>query len=99
MDKKRIIIGLSIAAVLSTAFCTISAGNIISLLVMLAVGGLGMWEFYGLLNAGDMKASKKWGLNYKFSVVFKYRKKIGNIYFTRRPPFLSFNNTFFYSLH
>ncbi len=61
MDKKRIIIGLSIAAVLIVLFCVVPAQHWFGLIAMLAVGGLGTWEFYGLLEAGGMGASKKWG--------------------------------------
>lgn len=61
MDPKRIIIGLSIAAVLITLLCIIPAGNLICLLALLAICGLGTWEFYGLLDAGGMPSSKKWG--------------------------------------
>jgi len=61
MDKKRIIIGLSIAAVLIVLFCLMPAGNPLCLIALLAVGGVGTWEFYGMLEAGGLTASKKWG--------------------------------------
>jgi phosphatidate cytidylyltransferase len=61
MDKKRIIIGLSIATVLVLLFCLVPAKNPFGLIALLAVCGIGSWEFYNLLNAGGMPASKKWG--------------------------------------
>ena len=61
MDKKRIIIALSIAVVLVTLFTTVPCRNGFGLLGMLLFTGFGTWEFYGLLEAGGMPVSKKWG--------------------------------------
>jgi phosphatidate cytidylyltransferase len=61
MDKKRIIIALSIAAVLIPAFCLVPCRWPIGLVGMLLFAGFGTWEFYGLLNAGGITVSKKWG--------------------------------------
>jgi phosphatidate cytidylyltransferase len=62
MDKKRIILGLSIAAVLITLLVFVPAGNPASLVVLLAVCGLAMREMYALMAMGDMPASKKMGM-------------------------------------
>ncbi len=61
MDKKRIIIALSIGTVLISLFTTIPCHSSIGLIGLLLFGGLGTWEFYGLLEAEGMPASKKWG--------------------------------------
>ncbi|MCK4563165.1 MAG: phosphatidate cytidylyltransferase [Verrucomicrobia bacterium] len=61
MDKKRIIIALCIAAVLIPAFCLVPSRWPIGLIGLLLFAGFGTWEFYGLLEAGGMPASKKWG--------------------------------------
>ncbi|NNJ69756.1 MAG: phosphatidate cytidylyltransferase [Kiritimatiellales bacterium] len=61
MDKKRIIIALSIAAVLIPAFCLVPCRWPIGLIGMMLFAGIGTWEFYGLLHAGNVEASKKWG--------------------------------------
>ncbi|MBT8042454.1 MAG: phosphatidate cytidylyltransferase, partial [Pontiella sp.] len=61
MDKKRIIIALSIAAVLIPAFCLVPCRWPIGLIGMMLFAGVGTWEFYGLLHAGNVEASKKWG--------------------------------------
>jgi len=61
MDKKRIIIALSIGTVLITLFTTVPCRNLFGLLGMLLFTGFGTWEFYGLLEAGSMPVSKKWG--------------------------------------
>ena len=62
MDKKRIILGLTIAAVLCTAIFFISAGNLVVLIVLMAVCGLAMREIYALMEMGDLPASKKMGM-------------------------------------
>ena len=62
MDKKRIILGLSIAAVIMTSLFLVPAGNPVALLVLLAVCGLAMHEIYTLMAKGDMPASKKMGM-------------------------------------
>jgi len=62
MDKKRIILGLSIAAVIMAAIIYVPAGNPIALLVLLAVCGLAMREMYALMAMGNMPASKKMGM-------------------------------------
>jgi phosphatidate cytidylyltransferase len=61
MDKKRVIIGLSIAIVLAFLMSVVPAGNPVCLVVLLAVSGLATWEFFNLLSAGGIAASKKWG--------------------------------------
>ena len=61
MDKKRIIIGASIAAVLVFLMSVVPSSNIACLLVLMGVCGVSTWEFYNLLDAGGLKASKKWG--------------------------------------
>jgi len=61
MDKKRIIIGLIFAAVLVPLFITVPSHSLFSLFVLLLFAGLGTWEFYGLLDEGEVRASKKWG--------------------------------------
>jgi len=62
MDKKRIILGLTIAVVLSTAMLLVPAGNIAVLLGLMAVCGLAMREVYALMERGDLPASKKTGM-------------------------------------
>jgi len=62
MDKKRIVIGLSIAAVIIGLMLFVPAGNPAGLLVLLAICGLAMNEFYGMLRLGDMPASKRVGM-------------------------------------
>ncbi len=61
MDKKRITIGLSIATVLIILMCAVPSGNPVCLLALLAVCGMATWEFYNLLKAGGIVASRKWG--------------------------------------
>lgn len=61
MDKKRIIIALSIGIVLISLFTTVPSNNLFGLLGLLLFTGFGTWEFYGLLEAGKMPVSKKWG--------------------------------------
>ena len=61
MDKKRIIIALSIAAVLIPTFILVPCSWPIGLVGMLLFAGVGTWEFYRLLNAGGIKTSAKWG--------------------------------------
>ncbi|MEN7973601.1 MAG: phosphatidate cytidylyltransferase [Verrucomicrobiota bacterium] len=62
MDIKRIIIALCIAAVLIPLFCLVPCSWPIGLIGMLVFAGVGTWEFYGLLNAGGVKTSTKWGV-------------------------------------
>ncbi len=62
MDKKRIIIALSIGAVLIPAFSLVPCRWPIGLVGMLLFAGFGTKEFYGLLNAGGIKTSTKWGI-------------------------------------
>ena len=62
MDKKRIILGLIIAVVLSSAMLLVPAGNIAVLLGLMAVCGLAMQEVYALMALGDLPASKKMGM-------------------------------------
>ncbi|MEI6892827.1 MAG: phosphatidate cytidylyltransferase [Pontiella sp.] len=62
MDKKRILIALSIGAVIIPAFSLIPCQWPLGLLGLLLFAGVGTWEFYGLLNAGGIKTSTKWGI-------------------------------------
>jgi len=62
MDKKRIIIALGIAAILIPAFSLIPCRWPVGLVGLLLFAGVGTWEFYGLLNAGGIKTSTKWGI-------------------------------------
>ncbi len=62
MDKKRITLGLIIAAVLSSAVLLVPAGNIVVLLGLMAVCGLAMREVYALMARADLLASKKAGM-------------------------------------
>jgi phosphatidate cytidylyltransferase len=61
-DRKRITIGLSVAAVLVTLVCIIPAGNPFALLIFLAICGLGMNEFYKILEHDGLPASRRWGI-------------------------------------
>ena len=61
MDKKRIFIALGIASVLIPAFSLVPCSWLIGLVGMILFAGFGTWEFYGLLEAGNMPVSKKWG--------------------------------------
>ena len=61
MDKKRITIALCIGAVLIPAFSLVPCNWFIGLIGLLLFAGFGSWEFYGLLEAGQMPVSKKWG--------------------------------------
>ncbi len=62
MDKKRIILGLSLAVIICSAVLFIPAGNIAVLLVLMAVCGLAMQEVYELMEKGELPASKKMGM-------------------------------------
>lgn len=62
MDKKRIIIALCITSVLVPAFTLIPCSWPVGLICMMAVAAVGTWEFYGLLNAGGLTTSTKWGI-------------------------------------
>ena len=62
MDKKRIIVGLSIAVVIISALIFLPAESPIALIVLLAVCGLAMHEIYALMAKGDMPASKRMGM-------------------------------------
>lgn len=63
MDKKRIILGLSIAAVIITLLLFVPAGSWVSLPVLLAVCWLAMREMYTLMAIGNMSASRKMGMS------------------------------------
>lgn len=63
MDKKRIFIGLTIAAVLITLLLFVPAGNPAALVVFLAICGLAMREIYALMAKGNMPASIKMGMS------------------------------------
>jgi phosphatidate cytidylyltransferase len=62
MDKKRIVLGLSIAAVLITLLLFVPAGNPAALVVFLVICGLAMREIYLLMAMGNMPASIKTGM-------------------------------------
>ncbi|MCU0857171.1 MAG: phosphatidate cytidylyltransferase [Pontiellaceae bacterium] len=62
MDKKRIVLGLIIAAVLVTAVLLVPAGDYLVLIGLTAVCGLAMHEVYSLMERGGMPASKKTGM-------------------------------------
>ncbi|MCC7300626.1 MAG: phosphatidate cytidylyltransferase [Verrucomicrobia bacterium] len=62
MDKKRIILGLIIAAVLCSAILLVPAGNIAVLVGLMLVCGLAMREVYALMDKADLLASKKTGI-------------------------------------
>lgn len=62
MDKKRIIIALCISAVLIPAFSLVPCSLPVGLVGMMLFAGFGMREFYGLLNAGGLTTSTKWGI-------------------------------------
>ena len=62
MDKKRIILGLTIAVFLCTAVLLVPAGNIVVLLGLMAICGLAMREVYALMALGDLPASQKTGM-------------------------------------
>jgi phosphatidate cytidylyltransferase len=62
MDKQRIILGLSLAALISAAVLLVPAGNIAVLAGLLAICGLAMREMYALMERGDLPASKKIGI-------------------------------------
>jgi len=62
MDKKRIFLGLAIAAVIMTLLLLVPARSWVALPVLLAVCWLAMREMYNLMAIGDMPASRKMGL-------------------------------------
>lgn len=62
MDKKRIMLGLAIAVVLSSAVLLVPAGHVAVLLGLMAVCGLAMHEVYALMARGDLPASRKMGM-------------------------------------
>ncbi len=61
MDIKRITTGSLIALLIIFLFLNIPAGHPIALLILLAICGLSLWEFYALLIAGGLSSSRKWG--------------------------------------
>ncbi len=62
MDKKRTILGLSLAFVICSAVLFIPAGNVVVLLVLMAVCGIAMRDVYELMEKGELPASKKMGV-------------------------------------
>lgn len=62
MDKKRILLGLTIAAVLITLLLIVPAGNPAALVVFLAICALAMREIYALMAKGNMPASTGMGM-------------------------------------
>ena len=61
MDIKRITTGSLIALLIIFLFLNIPAEHPIALLILLAICGLSLWEFYALLIAGGLSSSRKWG--------------------------------------
>lgn len=62
MDKKRIVLGLAIAAVLSTAVLLVPAGSIAVPIGLMLVCGLAMHEVYALMDKASLLASQKTGI-------------------------------------
>ncbi|MDK2963267.1 MAG: phosphatidate cytidylyltransferase [Verrucomicrobiota bacterium] len=62
MDKKRILMGLLIATIVVLSVSFVPVSSPLSLLVLLAICGLGMDEFYALLRRGGMQASRHVGM-------------------------------------
>lgn len=62
MDKKRIFLGLGLAVVIISVVALLPAGSWFGLLVLLAICGLAMNEFYELLHRGDLPACKLAGM-------------------------------------
>jgi len=60
-DRKRIIIGISLATIITLLFFLIPAGNTFCLVILSLICAIGVWEFYSLLIAGDIPSSKKLG--------------------------------------
>ncbi len=60
-DKKRIVVGLGLAAVLVTLMFTVPAGSWFALLVFVAVAGLGLNEFYQISEKVDIPSSRLFG--------------------------------------
>ena len=63
MDIKRIVLGLTIAAVLISLMLFVPAGSWAGLVVFLTVCGLAMREIYALMAKGNMLASIKMGMS------------------------------------
>ncbi|MFC1467453.1 phosphatidate cytidylyltransferase [Verrucomicrobiota bacterium] len=61
-DKKRILIGITVAAILISLMCLIPAGNPITLALFLAVAGLGSNEFYNIIERDGLPSSRRWGI-------------------------------------
>lgn len=63
-DKKRILVGLSVAAILVTVMCLLPAGNPITLLLFMAIAGLGCNEFYQIIQRDGLPSSRRWGITH-----------------------------------
>jgi len=61
VDKQRILRGLGVGALAVVSLGFVPVGNPVALVIVLLLGGLAMHEFYGLLAAGGLPASRKWG--------------------------------------
>ena len=61
MDKKRIITGILIGLLITFLFFCIPAAHPLTIIFLLSICGLSHWEFYSLLQAGGLPASRKWG--------------------------------------
>ena len=72
MDIKRIITGSLLALLIIILFLNIPAGHPISLLILLAICGLAIWEFYTLLIAGGLASSRKWGYSDWYNILHRY---------------------------
>lgn len=62
MDKKRTLLGLTLAVIISAAVLFVPAGNFAVLIGLLVICGLAMREMYALMELGDLPASKKTGI-------------------------------------
>ena len=61
MDKKRIITGILIGLLITFLFFYIPAAHPLTIIFLLSICGISHWEFYSLLQAGGLPASRKWG--------------------------------------
>ena len=62
MDKKRIITGILIGLLITFfIFLYTSSSSTYYYISFLSICGISHWEFYSLLQAGGLPASRKWG--------------------------------------
>ncbi|MFA5688332.1 MAG: phosphatidate cytidylyltransferase [Kiritimatiellales bacterium] len=62
MDKKRIVLGLLIAAVIAALLLLVPSGNLLTLIALLLICAIGMHEFYRLIDRADLPASYHFGI-------------------------------------